>query len=190
MDQRAYLGPIDPQVVAKDGSYVPAQALLAVLNEIQQKGEEALRKGQKPPWSYIVLLREMDQRQLGAAMTSSKYVISLATKFLVSYKFRSWTTHRSGQPVTEEQRQNRAAEVAAQLCSHELWKIHGHGISRDVAEKEVRLQIDRPESVPRLERAMRRLWALLRYANDRAPIAKMLFSQKYAYVRADVKTQP
>lgn len=50
MDQRAYLGPIDPQVVSKDGNYVPAQALLALLNEIQQKGEEALKNGQKPPW--------------------------------------------------------------------------------------------------------------------------------------------
>lgn len=191
MDRRAYLGPIDPQVVSKDGNYVPAQALLALLNEIQQKGQEALKKGQQPPWSYIILLREMDQRQLGAAMTSSQYVVTLATKLLASYKFRSWTAHRStGQPVTEDDRRQRAQEVATQLSSHEQWKIHGHAISRAVAETEVRLLIDFPESVPGLERAMRRLWALIRYGFDRAPIAKMLFSQKYSYVRGAAKTTP
>ena len=143
--------------------------------------------------NYQGKAQQMAENFLGAEppMTSSQYVITLATKFLASYKFRSWSIHKSsGQPVTEEHRRIRAGEVATQLCSHEQWKVHGHAISRDVAEKEVRLQIDFPESVPGLERALRRLWALVRYGFDRAPIAKMLFSQKYSYVRGAAKTTP
>src|SRR5262249_42703374 len=82
MDGRAYLGPIDPQVTGKDGNFVPAQALLTLLNMIQGAGQDALSKGQQPPWSYVVLLKEMDQRQLGAALTGSGWVIGQASQFL------------------------------------------------------------------------------------------------------------
>jgi hypothetical protein len=184
--ERAFLGPIDPQVPASDGQFVPAQALLALLARIQQEGAEALQKGQQPPWTHLQLLKHMDQRQLGAAMSASQYVVDIAAQYLERYKFRGWTTHRTtnpGTPVTPQDRKERAVAVADQLCSHERWRAHGHAISRDVLWKELHVEIDQPEKVPGLQRAMRRMWALLYYTFDRGIVAKLLFSNAYVMVR-------
>src|SRR4030043_2055681 len=48
MDRRAYIGPIDPQVRLPDGSLVPAQSLIVLLQEIRKEGEEFLKKGMSP----------------------------------------------------------------------------------------------------------------------------------------------
>jgi hypothetical protein len=95
MDERAFLGPIDPQVPASDGQFVPAQALLALLARIQEEGNAALQKGAQPPWTHLQLLKYMDQRQLGAAMSASQYVVDIAAQYLEKYKFRGWATHRT-----------------------------------------------------------------------------------------------
>ena len=186
MDSRAFLGPIDPQVPSKDGTWVPAQALLSLLDTIQKVGQAALASGQQPPWSHIQLLSHMDQKQLGAALSASKYVIAMATQYLERYKFRSWTAHRTtnpGAPVTPQDRSKRANEVASALCAHDRWQAHGHAISRDVLWNELRILIDRPESVPGLQRAMRRAWALLYYTFDKGTATKLIFSGSYSYAR-------
>jgi hypothetical protein len=190
MDSRAFLGPIDPQVPSKDGVLVPAQALLTLLDKIQKEGEAALSKKQNPPWALIRLLDQMDHKQLGAAMSASNYVVTMAAQYLERFKFRTWTTHQSsGQAVTPDDRHRRALEVAGLLCSHERWRAHGHAISRDVLGSELRILIDHPESVPGLQRAMRRLWALLYYTFDKSPVVKAMLSQKYAFFRSEVMLQ-
>ncbi|HXU71649.1 MAG TPA: hypothetical protein VN947_20085, partial [Polyangia bacterium] len=104
--------------------------------------------------------------------------------FLENYKFKTWTTHRSdGRPVTPDDRRKRSVEVATALSSHERWKAHGHAITRDVVQQELRIEIDRPETVAGLGRALRRMWALCYYIFDRGGVAKMILSQNYAFVR-------
>ncbi|MBI3183155.1 MAG: hypothetical protein HYZ28_13545 [Myxococcales bacterium] len=182
MDHRAFLGPLDPQVPSKDGALVPAQALLTLLDKIQKEGDAALARKQNPPWALIRLLDQMDQKQLGAAISASNYVLTMAAQYLERHKFRTWQTHRStGQPVTDQDRQRRALEVAGVLCSHDRWKAHGHAISRDVLWNEVRIQIDHPDAA--LQRAMRRLWALLYYTFDKSPVVKLMVSSAYAFFR-------
>lgn len=186
MDERAFLGPIDPQVPASNGQFVPAQALLALLGRIQEEGDAALKRNAQPPWTHLQLLKHMDQQQLGAAMSASQYVVDIAAQYLERYKFRSWTTHRTtnpGAPVTPDERKTRALAVAGALCSHERWRAHGHAISRDVLWKEIHVEIDRPETVQGLQRAMRRVWALLYYAFDKGNLSKLIFSSSYAMVR-------
>lgn len=184
MDERAFLGPLDPQVPSKDGTYVPAHALLTLLDKIQTEGNEALAKKQNPPWALIRLLDQMDQKQLGAAISAAKYVATMAAQYLEQYKFKSWQSHRSsGEKVTDYERQDCAREVAAVLCSHDRWKAHGHAISREALWKEVRILIDRPEDQPGLQRAMRRLWALLYYTFDKSPVVKLIVSSRYAFFR-------
>jgi hypothetical protein len=186
MDERAFIGPIDPQVPAKDGRFVPAQALLALLARIQTEGQAALARGAQPNWTHVVLLKELDARVLGAALTASDYSINMAADFLAKYKFKSWTTHSSsGQPVTGAERTARAKAAAAQLCDHERWKAHGHGIARDVLQKELRILPEMPESQPGLLAAMRRAWALFCYVFERTPTSKALVSQHYSFVRHD-----
>ena len=187
MDSRAFLGPIDPQVPSKDGRFIPLQALLTLLTMIQHEGQKALAQGQQPPWSLVLLLREMDQKQVGHALTATKYVATMAAQYLEQYKFKAWASHKSGAAVTLQERQSRAAEVADLLCSHDRWKAHGHAITREDLESEVRIKIDRPESVPGLERALRRFWALAYYCFDKSPVAKMFLSQNYVVIRNDLK---
>jgi hypothetical protein len=186
MDSRAFLGPLDPQVPSKDGAYVPAQALMSVLQKIQEDGQAAIAKGEQPPWSLIRLLDMMDQKALGAAMSSTNYVINMASTYLNNFKFASWQEHSDKSVVTPEGRKNRADWVAAQLASHERWKAHGHAISRDILWDELKIKIDFPESVEGLQRAMRRLWALVYYTFDKLPVVKMMISEQYSFVRSQI----
>lgn len=184
MDSRAYIGPIDPQVRLPDGRFIPAQSLLVLLQAIRKEGEEFLKKGISPPWDLIRLIDNMDARQVGDAITQSDYAIKMATEFLEKFKFKSWTAHTStGAPVTDTEKHNRAQEIATLLCSHDYWKSHAHGITRAVAQNPLRLKINEPESVPDLEKAVRRLWALLYWLFDRGIICKIFISQNYILVR-------
>jgi hypothetical protein len=184
MDERAYLGPIDPQVMGRDGRLLPAQALLVLLKSIQDQGQEAIKKGQNIDWSLIQLLRNIDAKEIGNTMSMSSYAVQMATQYLREYKFKTWLTHSTtGQPVTENERMTRAVEIAGELCKHDRWKIHGHGISREVAWQELKLKIEHPESVPGLQRALRRLWTLLFWAFENTPSVKVYMSQQYAIFR-------
>ena len=183
MDRRATIGPIDPQVPGRDGQWLPVQALLALVDEIRVRGDDHLKKGQQPSWSDLVILRNIDPKELGNAVTYSRYSIDMATTFLEQYKFRTWTSHRDGRPVSPDERHRRAEEIAGKLCQHTFWKAHGHGITRESAEKELRLLISKPEDVSGLERAVRRLWALLYFLFDRTTIFKVFMSQHYSMLR-------
>lgn len=188
MDERACLGPIDPQVPSKDGRYVPAQALLSLVAAFQAQGQAAMAQGRSPDWTQILILKELDYRQLGAAHTASQYSITMAAEFLVKYKFRAWTTHASsGQPVTSHDRMARAVEVAGLLGSHDRWKAHGHALNRATVEGELRIKIDNPDHV--LQRAIRRVWALFYFVLDRTPTSKIMLSRGYSFVRTDPSQQ-
>lgn len=183
MDPRAYIGPIDPQIRSKGGAQVPAQAMFALIDEIQRRGEESLKNGGQPDWTLIRMLDSIDPKELGSALSSSKYVEALASSYIDQYKFKFWTTRASsGIPVTEEYRKERAAAISALLCNHNFWRSHSHGITREVAEQQLRLQIGHPEETPALLRAMRRLWALFYYAFEKSNIRKAFIGDGYTVV--------
>lgn len=187
MDSRAYVGPIDPQVPSKDGRYIPAQALLTLISNIQTRGNERLKKGDQPDWTDIQILNRIDAREIGNALSASQYSIELVTAYLAKYKFKNWTIHSStGNPVTDDDKKQRAIEIATKLCDHSLWKTHSRGISRDMAHSECRLQITHPEDVVGLERAIRRFWALSYYAFENTTIYKVFVSANYSIVRNQV----
>ncbi len=184
MDERGFIGPIDPQIPGKDGRLIPAQALLRLLDEIQDEGQKALDKGRQPRWTNIQLLKSIDAKEIGNTIAQTEYAIQLAAEYLEKYKFRNWITRKtSGVAVTPEYRATRAREIAEKLCSHEVWKIHSHGISRDVAKQILQLEIGHPDTVNGFERAIRRLWALLYWIYDRSAVAKIFLSQHYTLAR-------
>ncbi len=187
MDSRAYIGPIDPQVQSKDGRYVPAQAITTLVNDIQKRGKELLDKGQQPNWTDIQLLNRIDAKELGNAISASNYSIELVTNYLANYKFKNWTHHRSttGLPVSEEDKNNRAKEIAAQLCDHSLWKTHSRGITREMAHSECRLEILHPEDITNLHRAIRRFWALMYWAFEKTNVYKAFISDNYGLFRTE-----
>jgi hypothetical protein len=184
MDERAFLGPIDPQVPSKDGRFVPAQALVTLLDRIEKEGQDLIDGGREPRWTYLQIVNSMDYGQLGTAFSASEYSIDIARRFLNDYKFKSWTTHRSdGRTVSAEERLAAADKAARALCSHERWKVHGHALKRGVIWDELRIEIDHPEKVAGLERAIRRLWALLHYVLERTAVQKLLLSNEYSLIR-------
>jgi hypothetical protein len=186
MDQRAFLGPIDPQVPGKDGRFIPAQALLALLKTIQERGQENIKRGQNPDWSDVLILQNMDAKEIGNTLSLSQYSVQLANDYLLKYKFRDWSTHSNGAVVTPQERADRANEVAQKLCSHEHWKVHSHGISREVAWNELRIKINHPEDIPDLERAIRRFWALLYWVFDNSALTKIFISSQYSLFKSRV----
>lgn len=184
MDDRAYIGPIDPQVQTRDGRWLPAQALQVLVKDIQDKGDAALKAGKQPDWTHVQLLRNIDPRELGNTISGSNYSIQLASRYLADFKFKNWVTHASTNlPVTPAEKAAKALEVATKLCSHEEWKTHGHGISRDVALQQLKLKIKHTESVAGLQRAVRRIWSLLFWAFENTSVAKCYVSQRYALFR-------
>lgn len=187
MDERACLGPIDPQVPTRDGRYVPAQALLVLVNELQRQGQREMEQGRGVPWSLVRVIDTLDKKELGDAVTASAYAQTMASEFLEKYKFRNWTTRQTaGAAVSPEYRKQRAQEVGAQLVSHERWKSHGHSITREVLWNEIKLKIEHPAAD--LQRAMRRTWAVCHWIFDKTPVQKLLLASNYSYVKHTTMT--
>jgi hypothetical protein len=179
MDARAFIGPIDPQVPGKDGRFVPAQAILALLKRIQENGQENIKNGKTPDWSDVMILQNMDAKEIGNALSLTKYSVQLATEYLKTYLFKG-LINTDGTQATDAQIVAKAEQVATLLCSHEHWRTHSHGISRDVARTELGLEIRHPEDVPGFERVIRRLWAVLYFLFDNSDIMKVFISSQYS----------
>ena len=183
MDERAFIGPIDPQVMGKNGQFLPFQAIQLLVDEIQKRGQNQLKNGQQPNWTDIHILTCMDPKELGSSISASNYSIQLASSYLEKYKFRDWTNHSDGTAVTPDEKRDRALEIAKLLCAHEHWKAHSHGISREVAWQELKLKIKHPESVPGLQEATRKLWAMLYFCFQATEIRKVFASSTYSLIR-------
>ena len=136
MDYSSSLGPIDPQVLLPDGSnYVAALGYLDKVEEISDKEELSP--------SDVVFLNQLDLAQLALYEQSKDLSMDLLKKWLVQYKFKDWTHHRTnkkGESVTEEEKTKRAQEIAEALANNKLW--HSHGRNLDITKlKELRLEI-------------------------------------------------
>ncbi len=175
MDRRGFLGPIDPQVLSKEGRWLPAQSLSVLVKQIQDEGAKALMAGRQPDWASLQLLKNIDPKELGNALSGTKYSIQLASTYLSTYKFAGWKTIPD--------REKRANEIAAKLCSHDEWKTHSHGIFRDVLWDKCQIKITPVEETPGLERALRRLWALFYWSFERTDMQKIYLARKYTLFR-------
>ncbi len=189
MDERAYIGPIDPQIMSRDGSrFVPLLSIWVLLGKIQKDGQNALATGGQPDWTQIQILKNLDPKELGDALSASDYSTQLAAGYLRDYKFKNWTVREgTGQAVDDTYRSQRAEEIAKQLCDHELWKMHSHRIPRDSVESDLGLQIEKFESIPDLARAIHRLWALLYFLFENSSMLKIILSEEYAVFRHRVQ---
>ncbi len=181
MSKNSYFGPIDPQVPNSKGRYVPAQALLSVLEDIRDRGNCALSKGENPNWADVFVLQQIDHYDLGNVINASGYSIGLVKDYLANWKFRNW--EKNGVPVSKDHKEERAEQIAKKLCDHLEWKTHGRGINRTVAEDQLRLRITHTENIPGLDRALRRFWALIYRFFEDFPVYKVFISEDYAIFR-------
>lgn len=184
MKEDSCIGPIDPQTSLKNGGLAPAQSILTLVEDIRRKGEEKIKAGERPSWTDITILNGIDPKELGNAISASDYSINLVKDYLINYKFRDWNIHSDGTTqVSEDEKRQRAKEIAQFLCAHNQWKSHGHSISREVAWSECRLKITHSESIEGLDRAMRRMWALFYWIFENTSATKFFVSDNYSIIR-------
>lgn len=153
------LGPIDPQIV-KDGKLVPA---LAYLNQYERLCKKAV-DGELNTVEYA-LLNQFDLGELYQFEQARELSHEFLIKWLSTYKFKDWDKHSStGTPVTEEDKAQRAKEIAAALSDNERWHSHARMISRDtlVSDPKLRLKIEKLEDTPELLNALEEYFGLLR----------------------------
>jgi hypothetical protein len=177
MDHRSSLGAIDPQFLGADGRPQPAQALLAGIDAIKQ--EVAQNGGNLNP-VYMPILRNVDPGKLQSALNASKLSRELVTEWLAAYKFQKWTTHSSnGQAVTDDERRQRASEIAHALCDHQSWLSHARPIKIAELEK-MRLKITDYGKDPVLQDLVWRLWVNFHHLMQSTNLYKLFESETNA----------
>lgn len=137
MSYFSVLGPIDPQL-EKDGKMIPVLAYLDQFEKLKQASATGVLTT-----ADMVLLQKLDLAELQWFEQAKELSIDLLKKWLSTYKFKNWTHHKtSHQPVTLQEKEKRAVEVATMLCNNRLWHSHGRGLSKEVLTNDLKLLID------------------------------------------------
>ncbi|MEW7987867.1 MAG: hypothetical protein AB2799_18940 [Candidatus Thiodiazotropha sp.] len=138
MDYSSALGPIDPQVQNSEGQLVPA---LGYLDQV----ERLITKSAKDTLTdaEFAILQNLDLATLRRYEQAKDLSVSLLKDWLVKYKFKDWNVHSStGNPVTNEEKVDRATEIAEALSKHTKWHSHGRMIGIQTLTDELRLKIE------------------------------------------------
>jgi len=157
MEPVSSLGPTDAQITWQ-GKTFSAHALLEGMEKIkvEVKNTGALNR------AYIPILQNLTPGDLQHAENAYNLAKELVADWLARYKFKDWHVHSStGEPVTPDERQERARQIASQLCDQNRWKTHGRSIK--MADlRAMKLQITDYTETPELCDAIRRYHTLLR----------------------------
>lgn len=142
MDYTSSIGPIDPQVQSKDGKWVPALGYLDKFDELLQKSKAGTLTGVE-----FAIAQNQDLAELRRYEQARDLSVSLLKTWLTEYKFRAWVTHRTdgkkqGQAVTQEEKEQRADEIAKMLGNNREWHSHGRRIGIGTLTKKLRLEIE------------------------------------------------
>ena len=170
------LGPIDPQIV-KDEKLVPA---LSYLNQYQRLCEKA--EAGELNTAELVLLNKLDLGELYQFERARDLSRDLLTDWLSTYKFKNWHTHSStGDPVTDDDKKQRAKEIADVLSSNERWHSHGRMISRDtlISDQGLRLKIENFEDIPNLSPMLDAYVGLLEDYVQRGQFSSFVHTREY-----------
>ncbi len=154
MDYSSSLGPIDPQVLGKDGNYlVPALGYLDKIAELIQKSAN----NTITPIEFG-MLEKQDLAMLRFYEQARDLSVTLLKQWLTKYKFKDWTLHRSnniGALVSDEDKENRAHEIAMLLSNNGHWHSHGRFIGMRTLIEFVRLDIEDFGNDQKLQDAVR-----------------------------------
>lgn len=160
MDYFSVLGPIDPQIQNREGKLVAALGYLDKINELLTKAQNnTLTQAE------FIILKDFDLAELRGYEQAKDLTIALLEKWLVKYKFKNWSTHRTNPDllntkVTEGQKITRAKEIAGHLSDNNKWKSHGRPIGIH-ALKELRLEIDDYSNIPERRTLIRDYYELV-----------------------------
>jgi len=151
------LGPIDAQI-AWQGKVFSADAFIKGLAKIKEEVEKTNTLNK----AYIPILQAISPGEIEHAQNALDFAKDLVTNWLTRFKFKNWNTHSStGMPVTDKEKADRAAEIAAALCNQGTWRTHGRSIKIGDLEK-LRVRITDFSKDPQLFDAIQRYYTLLR----------------------------
>lgn len=155
MDYSSSLGPIDPQVPDREQKFlVPALGYLDKVAELIAKSND----GTISPAEFA-LLQAQDLAMIRFYEQAKELSINLLKTWLTRYKFKDWVTHKTtnpGTPVTAEEKEQRAEEIAQLLSNNNHWHSHGRMIGMKTLRDHVRLEIDDFGADPEQRDAIRR----------------------------------
>lgn len=155
MEPVSALGPIDAQLNWQ-GKVFSADALLEGIKKIKEEVTvtNVLNK------AYIPILQGISPGELQSAQNALDFAKKLVTEWLVKYKFKTWDKHSStGKAVTDQEKKDRADEIARLLCNHSEWLTHGRSIKLDDFER-MRLKITDYSKDKNIADAIRRYYTL------------------------------
>ena len=137
MDYNSVLGPIDPQVQNKEGRFVPALGYLGKIEDLLVKAQAGTISE-----AEFLILKDFDLAEISLYEQARDLTEDLLVKWLVQFKFKNWETHSSnGTGVSEDEKRERAKEIANALSDYSRWKSHGRPLSIEVLS-ELKLQIE------------------------------------------------
>ncbi len=137
MDYSSSLGPIDPQVY-NGNNWVPALGYLDKVDELIKKSVT----GDLTEAEFLIL-QKVDLAEIRSYEMAKELTISLLKEWLVSYKFKNWNIHKSTKKaVTNQEKKNRAEEIATLLGDNKLWHSHGRSIGIKALKTILKLEID------------------------------------------------
>jgi hypothetical protein len=139
MDYYSQLGPIDPQIETPQGRMVSALGQLEKYNELIRKAQ----RGKISTAEVQLLIEGFDQAELYHYEQARDRSLELVQEWLAKYKFKNREKTRTrGIVVTEKRKKDCASRVGKVLNDTKKWHSHGYGISMDVLERDLNLQID------------------------------------------------
>jgi len=158
MDYYSILGPIDPQVRNRDGTFVPALGYLEKYDELIKRSN----RGSLSAAELAFLIQKFDPAQIHRFEQARDHSVDLLKKWLVQYKFKNWQITETGKKaVTAKMRETRAAEIAKALNDTKRWRSHGRGLSMDVIKSGLNLLISNFGDEPELNKRVRSYYRLL-----------------------------
>ncbi len=173
MNSASALGPIDAQIV-QPGKRYSAHAFLKGLDKIKEEVEkkDSLNR------AYIPILQNISTGEIQECENLLSFSKTLVTNWLSKYKFKFWNKHSStGKLVTEDDKKERAEEIAEKLCNREKWLTHGDSITINDL-REMRLIITDFSENPGLCDAILRYYILLKLTFDTTNIYKIYETPK------------
>ncbi|MFC0774066.1 SDH family Clp fold serine proteinase [Terrimonas alba] len=185
MGPASSLGPIDAQIIMSNKRF-SADAFLEGLEKIK---EDVLKTGKLNP-AYIPILQNISPGEIQHCENAQSFSKTLVTQWLSNYKFKYWETHSStSQPVTLQEKETRAKEIADKLCKHSDWLTHGRSIPITELEK-MGLKITNYSINPQLNEAITRYYTLLKMSLETSNIYKIFETTTTQVLRFAVPNAP
>lgn len=175
MDHFSRLGPVDPQLNI-EGKPIATSVLsyLEQFDRLVAKSEEGTLTS-----AELVLLQKLDLADLRQFELVAELSVNLIREWLVEYKFKDWSIHSStSQPVTREEKAERAEEIARALNEQERWGTHNRMIDRRTLT-ELGLLIDDLESDDKLSALVKEYFWFYRDFTARRQLPSLVLSRSY-----------